>query len=87
MMKGLYTVRDESSTLYMDVQTSLNHKVAIRNFDVAMSHNDLMSFRPEDFSLWYLGEYDDTSGIINPVSPQIIKRGAKKGAKREMREI
>lgn len=84
MIRGIYTVRDEASTLYMALQLAENNDVAIRNFDYAMEHNDMMGFRPEDFSLWYLGEYDDTTAIINPVPPQIIKRGAKKGAKRNV---
>lgn len=82
MIKGIYTVRDEASTLFMDLQINLNNDVAIRNFDYAMAHNDMMLFRPEDFSLWYLGDYDDASGVISAKNPQIIKRGAKKSARK-----
>ena len=81
MVRGIYTIRDEVSLLYMALQLNENSAVAIRNFDYAMSKNDMMNFRPEDFSLWYLGEYDDVTGIVSSVPPQIIKRGAKKGAK------
>lgn len=84
MIRGIYTVRDEASALYMGLQLNENNDVAIRNFDYAMTKNDMMNFRPEDFSLWYLGEYDDTTAIINPVPPQVIKRGVKKGAKRNV---
>lgn len=84
MTRGVYTIRDEASALYMALQLNENNDVAIRNFDFAMAKNDMMNFRPEDFSLWYIGEYDDTTAIINPVPPQIIKRGAKKGAKRNV---
>lgn len=82
MIKGIYTIRDEASTLYMDLQISVNNDVAIRNFDYAMSHTDIMSFRPEDFSLWYLGDYDDVTGIIEAKSPKILKRGVKKGGRK-----
>lgn len=82
MIRGIYTVRDEASALYMGLQINDNNDVAIRNFDFAMSHNDMMSFRPADYSLWYLGEYDDTTGIITSVPPQCIKRGARKDGRK-----
>lgn len=82
MIKGIYTIRDEASTLYMDLQVSVNNDVAIRNFDYAMAHTDIMSFRPEDFSLWYLGDYDDVTGIIEAKPPKILKRGVKKGGRK-----
>ena len=81
MIKGLYTVRDEASGLFMELQCNANHDVAIRNFDYAMLKNDMMAFHPEDFSLWYIGDYDDTTGIITAKNPQILKRGAKKSGK------
>ena len=82
MIKGIYTVRDEASSLFMDLQVNPNNDVAIRNFDYAMAHNDMMIFHPEDFSLWYVGDYDDTTGVITAKNPQVIKRGVKKNGKR-----
>lgn len=81
MIHGIYTVRDEASTLYMSLQVNDNHDVAMRSFDFAMQSNDLMRFRPEDFSLWYLGDYDDVTGLITAKDPTLIKRGVKRGKK------
>lgn len=82
MIRGIYTVRDEASQLHMALQLNGFDEEAIRNFDFALEQNDMMRFKPEDFSLWYLGEYDDTTGIINPVPPRLIKRGVKRSGKR-----
>lgn len=81
MIRGLYTVRDEASTLFMQLQVNDNNDVAIRSFDFALSSNQLMQFRPEDFSLWYVGDYDDTTAIIIPKDPICLKRGVKRGKK------
>lgn len=81
MIKRVYTIRDEASGLFMDLQVNINNEVAIRNFDFAMAKNEMMNFHPQDFSLWYIGDYDDTTGILNSVNPQCIKRGAKKSGK------
>ena len=82
MIRGVYTVRDEASGLFMQLQTNDNNDVAIRSFDFAMQSNELMRFRPEDFSLWYLGDYDDVTGILMAKDPMIIKRGVKRGNKK-----
>ena len=81
MIRSIYTVRDEASGLFMGLQLNDNNDVAIRSFDYAMSHNDMMAFRPTDYSLWCLGEYDDTTGIIVSKNPMMIKRGVKNGKK------
>ena len=81
MIRGVYTVRDEASGLFMQLQVNDNNDVAIRSFDFAMASNEMMKFRPEDFSLWYLGDYDDTTGVIDSKDPMILKRGVKRGKK------
>lgn len=52
MIRGMYTIRDEASQLYMTPTTSPTNEVAIRDFDYAVKSNDLMRFKPTDFSLW-----------------------------------
>lgn len=78
---GIYTVRDEASTLFMGIQTSENNDVAIRNFDYALSNNQLMHFRPQDYSLWYVGDFDNVTGVISSKDPICLKRGTKNGKK------
>ena len=81
MIRGIYTIRDEASCLFMGLQINDNNDVAIRNFDFAMAKNDMMAWKPEDYSLWYLGDYDDVTGVIDSKNPQMIKRGVKHGRK------
>lgn len=81
MIRGIYTVRDEASQVHMALQLNMFDEEAVRSFDFAMENNDMMKFKPNDFSLWYLGEYDDQTAIIKPVSPRLIKRGVKKNGK------
>lgn len=79
MIRGIYTVRDEASTLYMSLMVNDTDAVAVRGFDYALSSNDLMKFRPQDYSLWRIGSFDDVSGIIDSESPVCLKRGVKRG--------
>lgn len=79
MIRGMYTVRDEASQLYMTPTTSATNEVAIRDFDYALKSNELMRFKPTDFSLWKIADYDDVTGIVEPIPPQCLKRGSKRG--------
>lgn len=82
MIFGVYTIRDEASGAFMSLQTNPTDDVAVRSFDYALQSNDLMRFKPEDFSLWYVAKYDDTTGVITSADPTLIKRGVKRGNKK-----
>lgn len=82
MIFGVYTVRDEPSQNFMQLQLHDNDELAIRGFDFAMQSNEMMKFKPEDFSLWYLGNYDSVTGILEPQNPRVIKRGVKRGSRK-----
>lgn len=79
MIRGMYTIRDEASQLYMTPTTSLTNEAAIRDFDFALKSNELMRFKPTDFSLWHIADYDDVTGIVESIPPQCLKRGSKRG--------
>lgn len=81
MIRGIYTIRDEASATYMALQLNENNDVAIRNFDYAMVNNEMMKFSPSDFSLWYIGDYDDETGLIEAKNPLKLKVGVKRGRK------
>ena len=82
MIQGIYTVRDEASQAYMALQLNDGDASAIRSFDYAMTENPIMRFKPSDFSLWYLGTYDDQTGIIGSVPPKKIKQGVKQDGRK-----
>lgn len=81
MIRGLYTVRDEASQLFVGTQMNETDDVAMRGFDYALSSNQMMSFRPSDFSLWLIGHFDDVKGVIESCDPKLLKRGVKSGKK------
>ena len=47
---------------------------AIRMFKLAVndSKNDMLYNFPEDYALWYLGEFDNKTGLIIPEPRKII---------------
>lgn len=75
---SLYSVRDEAAAVFTDPQIAPFDEVAIRNFDYAALKNDIMNFRPEDFSLWIVGHFDSDNGVITPLGPMKIKHGMRK---------
>lgn len=79
MILEIYSIRDEASGLYMGIQTEQTELTAIRNFDYALNSNELMKFRPEDFSLWRVGRWDNQTGVLDACDPVIVKRGVKRG--------
>lgn len=81
MIRGVYSVRDEASGLYMGLQLNETDEVASRSFDFALDSNQLMQFRPDDFSLWRVGYWDDVKGAIEICDPYLMKRGVKRGKK------
>lgn len=74
-------MRDEASGLFMGLQVEPSEAVALRGFDFALSQNDVMRFRPEDFSLWRVGTWNNTSGVIDACDPTLVKRGVKNARK------
>lgn len=79
MIRGIYTVRDEASTLYMSLMVNDTDDVALRGFDYALSSNEMMKFKPQDYSLWRVGSFDDVTGILSSETPKCLKRGVKRG--------
>ena len=47
---------------------------AVRMFKLAVndSHNEMLNNFPEDYALWYLGEFDTKTGLIIPEPRKII---------------
>lgn len=72
MTKKMFSIRDQKTEVFNTPFFNHTHGEAERNFrslvndDKSMIHNN-----PEDFDLYYLGEYDDNTGKFEPVdTPQ-----------------
>ena len=67
MILKAYTVRDSKSEAFMKPFFNTTHGEAERNFRTAVNDpQSTMSKFPEDFDLYYLGTYDDNTGLLEP---------------------
>lgn len=78
MNKKLYTVRDVKTGIYEVPLAQISHGEAERTFQSLLKDsNSKISKYPEDFELYYLGDYDNLTGTVIPnSSPQFIMNGA-----------
>ena len=65
MIKKLYSVYDKKGQVTLGIYEQQNDLVAIRDFSLVCKKEDTPIIKfPEDYSLLYLGELDQETGII-----------------------
>lgn len=71
----LYSVKDVKGAFAAPF-TALNDSIAARNIKsfITTQKGHEWSMYPEDFELWYLGEFDEVTGIIAPKSMTCVCR-------------
>lgn len=78
MKVNLYSIKD-SKTGFMKPDFGLNHKAAIRDFELMLatvSGDTIMGFCPEDFDLYHIGAFDNETGLVTSLaSPELISSG------------
>lgn len=74
MILKMYSIRDAKSEVYNTPFFAKTHGEAERNFRTASNDDKTtISKYPEDYDLYYLGEYDDNKGTLASLdSPQHI---------------
>lgn len=74
MVKKIYSIRDAKGGVYNQPFQALNEQDAVRSFTrVAWDKNSMINAFPNDFDLYYLGEFDDTKGLYSPIdTPQHV---------------
>lgn len=76
MKTVLVAVRDQKTVAFTQPVTTPTRGAAIRSWGDQLNDpkNAEMeqSKHPEDFTLWFLGEYDDNTGEITPAKPEQI---------------
>lgn len=73
----LYTIYDKKSGTWDKPFAARTHGEAERMFAQVLNGGDsLLSQYPDDFSLWFVGKYDSTTGIIQGEKHQLIGEGA-----------
>lgn len=69
----VYSIYDEKMECYNTPYFNLNHRVASRNFgDLANDDKSSVYRHPEDYSLYCIGAFDDSTGMINPYDPPML---------------
>lgn len=76
MKYGVYVIRDQR-TSFMTPTFDFNDQSAIRNFEHAMGQaNSLMNSHSEDYSVYRIGTYDTSTGmIVSEESPVLVVDG------------
>lgn len=74
MFLKMYSIRDQKADIFHPPHFQKTHGEAERNFKTLV--NDPKSqpaLYPEDFDLYYVGDYDDNTGKVTPLdTPQHI---------------
>ena len=62
----IYAIKDDKSQTWQGSYAFVNDAIAIREFDSAFKQGKLglMNQYPEDFSLYCLGSYEDSTGKV-----------------------
>lgn len=69
----LYTTKDKISEKFSNLFMANNHAEATRNWSIAVSDpNSMLNKRPQDYELWFLGEYDIDTGAITQEEKYVI---------------
>jgi len=72
MKLKMFSVLDTKTGAFGNPFVSLREESAIREFSDAVNDgsnpNNQWFRHPEDFSLYFLGEFDTSTGVINPIS-------------------
>lgn len=65
MKLGLYSILDKKAGVYSSPFSAMNAEVACRMVCTSMSDpNSNLGKFPDDYQVWCIGEFDDTTGNI-----------------------
>lgn len=73
MLKKLYSVFDNVALVYSNPFTSINDGTAFRDFSHACQDpQSSLHKSPNEFSLYHLGDFDDSTGEVISLHPRRI---------------
>lgn len=72
MVSNLYSLRDEVAQIFHPPYVDTNDDSAKRSFADALNSGKVP--HPRDYSLWYVGCHDTTTGEIRSVTPSLLAR-------------
>ncbi len=72
MIHKIYCIRDAKAEAYLPPFFLPQHGMATRVFtDMCNDTTHQFGAHPEDYTLWHIGQYDDSTGILTPESPHL----------------
>lgn len=76
MILKMYTVRDSKAEIFNPPFFQRSAGEALRAFSATANNKETTIYQnPEDYDLYYLGEYDDVSGKLDPLpTPQHVTK-------------
>lgn len=85
MIYRVYSIRDRL-TGFMSPVLEQSDPVAMRNFSMAIDaqrrDSSVMAFKPSDFSLYHIADFDSESGVMSAViPPELVCSGDSFGGK------
>lgn len=77
MQKKIYSIRDSKGELYNQPFFLNTHGEAERTFrSLANDPKSMVGMYPEDYDLFHIGEFDDSTGVLTPLpTPTHIAKG------------
>lgn len=76
MIHGIFTVFDSKANAFLLPFFSQNERVAVRQFTTTCrSDGHPFNDNPADYTLYYLGDFDDTSGLIQNSQKKAVLTG------------
>lgn len=77
----VYTVKDKVAEIHNTPFFQISHAVALRAFrESCLDDRDgnLLNSNPQDFELYYIGTYDDETGLVTSLNtPELLASGEK----------
>lgn len=76
MKNIIFSIYDQKAKAYLTPFFAVTEGLAIRMFSGTINTEDnYISKNPEDFTLYKIGEFDDSNGTITPCDPEALTNG------------
>lgn len=69
MLYNIYSIFDKKAKIYSEPFLAQNEAVALRRFNYLMLNSQMIAC---DCELYYLGSFDNSTGIVNSVEPDFV---------------
>lgn len=69
----VFSIFDKKALVYNTPFFAVNDRVAVRSLcDLCSDSRSFVSKHPEDYALYFLGSFDDSTGVVAPTTPSVV---------------